>query len=130
SAKEGGVLRDGYNAPLDELRAVARDGKNWIARFQANEITRTGIASLKVGFNQVFGYYIEITNANAGKVPTDYVRKQTLKNAERYVTADLKEYEEKVLGAQEKIYSLEYELFVELRERVAAQTARLLGTAE
>ncbi len=130
SAREGGVIRDGFKPELDELRAVARDGKNWIARFQAQEITRTGIASLKVGFNQVFGYYIEVTNANAGKVPTDYVRKQTLKNAERYVTSDLKEYEEKVLGAQEKIYGLEYELFAELRERVAAQTARLLGTSE
>jgi DNA mismatch repair protein MutS len=130
TAKEGGVIRDGYRPELDELRAITRDGKTWIAQYQAKEITRTGIASLKVGFNQVFGYYIEITHANAGKVPADYTRKQTLKNAERYITPDLKEYEEKVLGAQEKIYDLEYQLFVELRERVAAQTARLLGTAE
>jgi DNA mismatch repair protein MutS len=130
SAKEGGVIRDGYKPQLDELRTITREGKTWIAQFQAKEITRTGIASLKVGFNQVFGYYIEITNANAAKAPTDYIRKQTLKNAERYITPDLKEYEEKVLGAQDKIYSLEYELFVELREKVAAQTARLLGTAE
>jgi DNA mismatch repair protein MutS len=130
SPKEGGVIRDAFKPELDELRAVARDGKSWIARFQAQEITRTGITSLKVGFNQVFGYYIEITNANREKVPADYQRKQTLKNAERYITPDLKEYEEKVLGAQEKIHQLEYELFLGLRETVAAQTARLLGTAE
>jgi DNA mismatch repair protein MutS len=130
TAKEGGVIRDGYKPHLDDLRTVTKDGKAWITRFQAQEITRTGISSLKVGFNQVFGYYIEITHANSAKVPTDYVRKQTLKNAERYITPDLKEYEEKVLGAQEKIYQLEYDLFQELRELVAAQTARLLGAAE
>src|SRR5262249_29993284 len=99
NAKEGGVIRRGYHAGLDELHEIARDGKAWIAQFQAKEITRTGIASLKVGFNQVFGYYIEITNANAQKAPADYTRKQTLKNAERYITPNLKEYEEKVLGA-------------------------------
>lgn len=130
TAKEGGVIRDGFKPQLDELRTIARDGKTWMAQYQAKEITRTGIASLKVGYNQVFGYYIEITHSNSGKVPTDYVRKQTLKNAERYITPDLKEYEEKVLGAQEKIDALEYQLFVELRERVAAETARLLGTAD
>jgi DNA mismatch repair protein MutS len=130
SAKEGGLVRDGYKSELDDLRTITREGKTWIAQFQAREITRTGIASLKVGYNQVFGYYIEVTHANASKVPTDYIRKQTLKNAERYITPDLKEYEEKVLGAQEKIYQLEYELFVDLRERVSDQTNRLLGTAD
>src|SRR5262249_40968071 len=95
TAKDGGIIRDGFDAPLDEVRAVARHGKGWIARYQAQEITRTGIASLKVGFNQVFGYYIEVTHANAGRVPDDYLRKQTLKNAERYITPDLKEHEEK-----------------------------------
>src|SRR5207244_11653147 len=100
-------------------------GKEWIAQFQAKEITRTGIPSLKVGFNQVFGYYIEITNANSQKAPPDYTRKQTLKNAERYITSDLKEYEEKVLSAQEKIFQREYELFVLLRDRVAERTGRL-----
>ena len=85
------------NAELDELRTLTSEGKDWIARYQAQEITRTGIASLKVGFNQVSGYYIEITHANASKVPADYIRKQTLKNAERYITPELKEYEEKVL---------------------------------
>jgi DNA mismatch repair protein MutS len=130
NAREGGVIRPGFHAELDELRAVARGGKEWIARFQAQEITRTGIASLKVGFNKVFGYYIEITHVHAKRVPADYQRKQTLKNAERYITPELKAYEEKVLTAEEKINELEYELFVALREKVAAQTARLLQTAE
>jgi DNA mismatch repair protein MutS len=130
SPREGGVIREGYHPELDELHAIARGGKEWIARFQAEEITRTGIPSLKVGFNQVFGYYIEITHVHGKKVPPDYQRKQTLKNAERYITPELKEYEEKVLTAQEKIHKLEYELFLSLRDQVAAQTARLLQTAE
>jgi len=128
--REGGLIRAGYDPELDELHAITRDGKEWIARFQAQEITRTGIPSLKVGYNQVFGYYIEITHTHAGKVPSDYQRKQTLKNAERYVTPDLKAYEEKVLTAQEKIHQREYDLFVKLRDHVAAQTQRLLQTAE
>src|SRR5207248_3247550 len=94
------------------------------------EITRTGIGSLKIGFNKVFGYYIEITHAHAAKIPSDYHRKQTLKNAERYITPELKEYEEKVLSAEDKIHEREYELFLELREQVAKQTARLMQTAE
>ncbi len=130
NAREGGVIRRGYDADLDELHQIASSGKEWIARFQAAEITRTGIASLKVGYNQVFGYYIEVTHAHAARVPADYQRKQTLKNAERYITPDLKEYEEKVLTAEDKIHQREYELFVALRERVAAQTGRLLQTAE
>jgi DNA mismatch repair protein MutS len=130
SAKEGGVIRRGYHVELDQLHAIARGGKEWIARFQAEEIKRTGIPSLKVGFNQVFGYYIEITHTHAGKVPADYQRKQTLKNAERYITPELKEYEEKVLSAEDRIHKLEYELFVALRERVAEQTERLLRTAD
>lgn len=128
--REGGVIREGYHAELDGLRSVARDGKGWMARFQASEIVRTGIPSLKVGFNQVFGYYIEVTHAHAAKVPADYSRKQTLKNAERYITPELKEYEEKVLTAEEKIYQLEYDLFLRLRERVAQETGRLMQTAE
>lgn len=130
SSKDGEVIRPGYHAELDELRRIASEGKGWIARFQAQEIARTGINSLKVGFNQVFGYYIEITHANAGKAPADYRRTQTLKNAERYTTPELKEYEEKVLTAEEKSKQLEHELFMALRERIAAQTARLLATAE
>jgi DNA mismatch repair protein MutS len=130
SPREGGMIRPGYDAALDDLREIARGGKEWIARFQAQEIARTGINSLKVGFNKVFGYYIEITHTHAAKIPADYQRKQTLKNAERYITPDLKEYEEKVLSAEDKIQAREYELFLVVRDQVAAQTARLLQTAD
>src|SRR5262249_17471009 len=128
--REGGVIKPGYDAALDELHGISKGGKDWIANYQAEEVRRTNIGSLKVGFNKVFGYYIEITNAHASKIPADYQRKQTLKNAERYITADLKAYEEKVLSADEKIHQREYELFVALRDRVASQTSRLLQTAE
>jgi DNA mismatch repair protein MutS len=130
SPREGGLIRAGYNAELDELHAIARGGKEWIARFQAQEVARTAIPSLKVGFNRVFGYYIEVTNTHAGKVPSDYQRKQTLKNAERYFTPELKDYEEKVLTAEEKSQQLEHDLFVALREQAAAEAPRLLQTAE
>jgi len=126
----GGVLRDGYDAALDELRQVARSGKEWLARFQAEEATRTGIASLKVGYTQVFGYYIEVGHAHAKKVPAHYQRKQTLKHAERYVTPQLQEHQEKVLAAEEQARNREEELFVGLRERVAAEAGRLQRTAE
>jgi DNA mismatch repair protein MutS len=129
-AKDGGVIRPGYHAELDELRQLASEGKNWIARYQAQEITRTGIASLKVMYNQVHGYYIEVTHANAARVPADYIRKGTLKNAERYITPALKEYEERVLSAEDKTRALEVQLFQQLRDQVAAQTARLLTTAD
>ena len=130
TAKEGGVIRRGYDPVLDELHAITTNGKEWIARFQAEEVVRTGINSLKVGFNQVHGYYIEITHTHGARVPSNYERRQTLKNAERYVTPELKEYEEKVLTAQYKIYQREFELFTALRERTAAQTARLLQAGE
>jgi DNA mismatch repair protein MutS len=130
NSREGGIIRRGYDAELDELHEIARGGKEWIAKFQADEIARTGIGSLKVGFNKVFGYYIEITHTHATKIPSDYTRKQTLKNAERYITPELKAYEEKVLTAEEKIFHREYELFVALRDRVAGETNRLLQTAE
>jgi DNA mismatch repair protein MutS len=130
TSREGGIVRRGYDAGLDELHDIARGGKEWIAKFQADEINRTGIASLKVGFNKVFGYYIEITHTHAAKIPADYTRKQTLKNAERYITPELKAYEEKVLSAEEKIFQREYEIFLSLRDQVAAQTTRLVHTAE
>ena len=130
SAKEGGIVRDGYHTELDELKRLARDGKDWIAKFQAAEITRTGINSLKVGFTDVMGYYIEVTNANETRVPADYVHERTLKNAKRYVTPKLKEYEEKILTAQEKSQALEFELFLRVRDQLAAQTHRLLQTAD
>ena len=128
-SRDGGFIREGYSGPLDELRELTRGGKQWIARYQAQETERTGIASLKVGFNKVFGYYLEVTNTHNSKVPDDYIRKQTLKNAERYITPELKEYEEKVLSAEEKSKDLEYALFVELRDAVAARRAQMQETA-
>jgi DNA mismatch repair protein MutS len=129
SSRDGGIIREGFNAELDGLRELAHGGKQWIARYQAQETQRTGIANLKVGFNKVFGYYIEITNAHREKIPTDYIRKQTIKNAERYITPELKEYEEKVLTADEKAKELEYELFLELRDAVAVERRRIQSTA-
>jgi DNA mismatch repair protein MutS len=130
AVKEGGLIRDGYHAELDELRANAKGGKSWIAKFQADQVRRTGIPSLKVGYNKVFGYYIEITHAQAqakgGSIPGDYIRKQTVKNAERYITAELKEYEDKVTRAEERAFELEYELFTTLRDRVSAEAPRLI----
>ena len=124
--KEGGLIREGYHPDLDELREIAKGGKSWIARFQAEQVRRTGINGLKVGFNKVFGYYIEITHAQGAKVPADYIRKQTVKNAERYITPELKEYEDKVLRAEDRACELEYELFTTLRDRVAADAPRLV----
>ncbi len=126
---EGGIFQSGYHAQLDELRGLARGGKEWIAKYQADEIARTGIPNLKVGFNRVFGYYLEVTAAQAQKVPADYIRKQTLKNQERYITPPLKEHEDKVLRAEEQAISLELQLFTALRERVAIQSPRLQATA-
>ncbi len=126
----GGVIRNGYNARLDELRNLARGGKEWIARYQTQEAERTGILNLKVGFNKVFGYYLEVTSANASKVPDDYIRKQTLKNQERFITPDLKEHEEKVLHAEEEANNLEQELFTVLSDRVAEDCLRLKNTAD
>lgn len=129
SAREGGLIRDGFNAELDALRELAAGGKQWIARYQAEESQRSGIGNLKVGFNKVFGYYLEVTQSQREKVPAHFQRKQTVKNAERYITPELKEYEEKVLTADEKSQELEYELFLELRDIVAAQAGRLQATA-
>jgi DNA mismatch repair protein MutS len=128
-SREGGIIRPGYNAELDGLRELAAGGKQWIAQYQAEEAARTGIANLKVGFNKVFGYYIEVTHSHGHKIPENYIRKQTVKNAERYITPELKEYEEKVLTADERCKELEFELFVQLREFVAAQVRRLQTTA-
>jgi DNA mismatch repair protein MutS len=127
---EGGMIRKGYHAELDELRDLARGGKEWIARYQAKEIERTGIPNLKIGFNKVFGYYLEVTQAQAAKAPADYIRKQTLKNQERYITPELKEHEDKVLRAEEQAIRLEQELFQALRERVAQACPRLQQTAQ
>jgi DNA mismatch repair protein MutS len=126
---EGGIIKDGYSQELDELRKISRSGKGWIARLEVEERQRTGISSLKVRYNQVFGYYIEVTNPNRDLVPDDYIRKQTLTNAERFITPQLKEYEDKVLGAEERIKALEHELFRQLRERVAGENRRIQATA-
>lgn len=128
-SREGGFIRGQYNSELDNLRELAAGGKQWIARYQAEEAARTGIANLKVGFNKVFGYYIEVTNSHGHKIPDNYIRKQTVKNAERYITPELKEYEEKVLTADERSKQLEFELFVELRDFVAGEVRRLQSTA-
>jgi DNA mismatch repair protein MutS len=127
---EGDVLRAGWNAELDELRELRDGAQGYIARLQARERERTGITSLKVGFNKVFGYYLEITRANADRVPGDYERKQTLANAERYVTPELKEWESKALDAEDRILALEARLFGELRRDVARHVARLQATAD
>ena len=119
SLADGGVIREGYNAELDELREASTSGKDWIAALQASEKETTGIPSLKVGYNKVFGYYIEVTKPHLAKVPEHYIRKQTLVNAERFITPELKEMEEKILRAEEKMTSLEQELFDTLRRAVA-----------
>jgi DNA mismatch repair protein MutS len=127
--KEGGLIRDGFDAGLDELRKAARGGKDWIAKLQQDEIERTGIASLKVRFNSVFGYYIEVTKSNLDKVPPHYVRKQTMANGERFITPELKEMEGKILGAEERAMKLEYELFQRVREQVLEQLPAIQRSA-
>src|SRR5581483_5606968 len=127
--KEGGLIRDGFDSALDELRTASRSGKDWIAKLQQDEIERTGIVSLKVRFNSVFGYYIEVTKSNLDKVPPHYTRKQTIANGERFITPELKEMEGKILGAEERSVKLEYELFLRVREEVLARLPELQQTA-
>ncbi|HEY7652844.1 MAG TPA: DNA mismatch repair protein MutS [Methylomirabilota bacterium] len=127
--RDGGLIREGWNAELRELKQAARQGKEWIASLEQRERERTGIPSLKVRFNRVFGYAIEVSNAHGAKVPADYLRRQTLVGAERYVTTELKEYESRVLGAEERIARLEFELFGQVRAQVAALAGPLLRTA-
>jgi DNA mismatch repair protein MutS len=127
--KDGGIIRDGWSAELDELRTASRGGKDWIARLQEDERKRTGIDSLKIKFNNVFGYFIEITSSNLAKVPDDYTRKQTMANAERYITPALKEMENKVLGSEERSKQLEMELFLDLRAKACEHLRELQETA-
>jgi DNA mismatch repair protein MutS len=129
AVKEGGIIRDGFDPGLDELRHAGREGKDWIARLQQQEIEQTGIASLKVRFNSVFGYYLEVTKSNLDKVPAHYIRKQTVANGERFFTPALKEMEGKILGAEERSLKLEYELFLRVRESVIGQLAAIQKTA-
>ncbi len=128
--REGGLIRDGYHEELDELRLVSREGKGWIIGLEKKERENTGITTLKVRFNKVFGYYIDVPKTQISKVPDAYERKQTLANSERYFTPELKEYEDKVLGAEERLVALEYDLFQQIRAQVAAQGARIQQTAE
>ncbi|GAB4375170.1 MAG: DNA mismatch repair protein MutS [Calditrichia bacterium] len=128
--KEGGIIKDKFHAELDEIRAISREGKNGLIKIQQAEREKSGITSLKLGYNKVFGYYFEVTRTHQDKVPDYFIRKQTLVNAERYITPELKEYEEKILGAEEKIVDLEYRIFQDVRERVAAHGADIKRNAE
>lgn len=130
SLKEGQLIKDGYQDQVDQLRAAARDGKQWIIDLENRERERTGIRSLKIGYNKVFGFYLDVTRSNLSQVPDDYIRKQTLANGERYITSELKEMEDTVLGAEQKSIALEYELFCEIRDQVLAQLPRLQQTAQ
>ncbi len=125
SIRDGNIIKEGYDPAIDELRKTSREGKSWIAAIETKERERTGIESLKVRYNQVFGYYIEITKANLARVPVDYIRKQTLINAERFMTAELKELEERVTGADAKLLACEQEVFIQLRFRLAKEAHRL-----
>jgi DNA mismatch repair protein MutS len=127
--KEGGIIKKGYDGEVDELKLLSRDGTDWLLELESRERERTGIKNLKIGYNKVFGYYIEISKANLGLVPPDYIRKQTLVNTERFITEELKKFEEKILGAREKLYQREYELFCNLRRELAAHIGRLQTTA-
>ena len=128
--KEGGIFRDGYDVDLDELRNGSREGKNWISQLQEREIAATGIKSLKVRYNSVFGYFIEVTKSNLGSVPADYARKQTTVGGERFITPELKEMEGKILGADERARNLEYELFQKVREETLRELGPIQQTAE
>jgi len=128
--KEGGIIKAEYHQDLDELRAASTEGRQWLAEYQADEQKRSGIKTIKVRYNKVFGYYIEVSKGQSDKVPDHYVRKQTLVNAERFITPELKEYEHKILGAQDRSTALEYELFLEIRDAVVQETARIQAVAE
>ncbi|GJM16929.1 MAG: DNA mismatch repair protein MutS [Thermodesulfobacteriota bacterium] len=129
SARDGGIIKEGVNSELDDLRLIRRDGKKWIAELESKERESSGISSLKIGYNKVFGYYIEVTKTHLASVPENYIRKQTLVNAERYITQDLKDYEERLLGAEDKILDIEREVFEEIRAKVANESERIRRTA-
>ena len=129
TVKDGGIIKLGYDEEVDKLKTATTEGKNWIIQLEAEEKEKTGIKNLKVGFNKVFGYYIEVTKSNLDQVPERYIRKQTLTNAERYITEELKNLENQILGAEEKVVSLEYDLFTKIREEIAKNVVRLQKTA-
>lgn len=130
TVREGGIIKDGYHEEIDRLRETKSQGKNWLAELEAKEREKTGIKNLKIKFNKVFGYYLEVTNSFKDLVPDYYTRKQTLTNAERYITPELKEMEDMILGAEDKLVQLEYELFRELREQIAKNVVRIQKTAK
>ena len=130
SSRDGGILKDGYNEEVDRLRKAKTEGKKWLAELEVKERERTGIKNLKIKYNKVFGYYLEVTNSYKDLVPADYQRKQTLANAERFFTPELKELEDTILGAEDKLISLEYELFRQLRNRIASEVSRIQTTAK
>ena len=128
--KDGGIIREGYNEDVDRFRRSRTDGKKWLSELEARERERTGIKSLKIKYNRVFGYSLEVTNTFKDLVPEDYIRKQTLTNAERYITQELKELEDLILGAEDKLYALEFELFSNIRDKVGAEVVRIQRTAK
>jgi DNA mismatch repair protein MutS len=128
--RDGGVIRSGFSEELDRLRSISKDGQSWLRNYQKQQIERTGLNNLKIGYNKVFGYYIEVSRSAADKVPADYVRKQTIKNAERYITDELKEYETQALSAEEKALELEQKLFEDVRRQSARYVSRLQNLAE
>ncbi len=129
SIREGGIIKDGYDLELDELKTIALDSKKWLHKLECQEKETTGIKNLKISYNKVFGYYIEVTKSNIAAVPDTYIRKQTLVNAERYITPELKEFETKILGAHEKIVSIEYHLFIKVREYIQTKVKDIQQTA-
>ncbi len=130
SIRDGGILKEGYDEEIDKLRHAKTEGKGWLMELEAKERERTGIKNLRVKFNKVFGYYLEVTNSYRDMVPEDYIRKQTLTNAERYITADLKELEDIILGAEDKLVALEYEMFQDIRNKIAGEVQRIQKTAK
>ena len=128
--KEGGIIRDGYNEEVDKLRRAKSDGKDWLAKLENDEREKTGIKNLRIKYNKVFGYYLEVTNSYKEMVPDYYTRKQTLANAERYITPELKELEDMILGAEDKLYALEYEIYSQVRDTIAAEVERIQKTAK
>ncbi len=130
SIREGNIIKDGYHKDVDKFRIAKTEGKSWLAKIETKERERTGIKNLRIKFNKVFGYYLEVTNSYKGMVPEDYIRKQTLTNAERYITPELKELEDTILGAEEKLTALEYELFTKIRDQIAKEAERIQKTAK
>lgn len=128
--KDGGIIREGYNSDVDKFRRSRTDGKKWLTELEAREKERTGIKNLKIKYNRVFGYSLEVTNSSKDLVPENYIRKQTLTNAERYITQELKDLEDMILGAEDKLYALEYELFCDVRDKVGAEVVRIQKTAK